>query len=224
MTVTYCTADQILSRLGLINQSDGTRFTDSDSPATTPSTAELEEFINDAEDEIDQITGHAFRSITVTDETHDFFKVYHTGHWRRSAIARLHHRNITTMASGSGDKIEIFDGSTFIDLLATGTEGTGFGENDFWVDKENGTIYIFSQFPIHGPGTIRVTYRYGDSAVPKDIRKACALIASINVLQSDLYIRAFPANTDRFPVQSLAENFQKQADKILARHIEWISL
>ena len=222
MTVTYCTADQVISRLGFINQSDGTRFTDSSS--TLPSTAELEEFINDAEDEIDRITNHAFRVITVTDEPHDFHHSYAVSHWRRSAIARLHHRNITTLASGSGDKLEIFDGSTFIDLLATGTEGTGFGENDFWVDKENGTIYIFSQFPIRGPGTIRVTYRYGDSSVPKDIRKACTLLAAIPVLQNDLYVRVFPANTDRFSLQSRAESYQKQVEKILARHIEWISL
>ena len=101
MAVTYCTADQVVARLGMVNQSDGTRFTHTDiPPATTPSTTEIETFINEAEDEIDRRTQTAFRSVTETDIRYDVRSGQYIGN--RWAIAiKLRHDKIKTLSSGS---------------------------------------------------------------------------------------------------------------------------
>ena len=115
MTVTYTTAAKVASLLRLINMSSQVRQT---LDATTdPTSTEVENFINEAEDFIDKETNHAWRPVTVTNEYHDVDAAF-SGLYRSELPVKLNHRSIRTMTSGT-DKIEIWSGTNWIDLVLT---------------------------------------------------------------------------------------------------------
>ena len=152
------------------------------SGSTTPTTTQVETFIEEAEDQIDNITHHAWRSVTVTEEYYDFPK---NAQSYRNNVAGIpifmRHRNITTFSSGT-DKIEIWDGSSWVDWVATKTEGR---DGDYWLDNEQGVLYIRQFFPYFITKAVRLTYRYGESSVPGDIQEATTKMAAMKVIQMD---------------------------------------
>lgn len=185
MTVTYCTADNVISFLRLYDPSTGTRW--ADSTTSDPTTAELEGWINDAEDHIDAVTGHAWRTVTVTDEYHDAGRGWQ-GFYDREMPIKLDHRKIATLSTAS-DKIEVWNGSSWINFATEYTEGRSDG---FWIDYTNGIVYFVNYKPYYADSGVRVTYRYGDSAVPGDIEEAATKLVAIRVLESDWYKAVVP--------------------------------
>lgn len=168
MAVTYTTAAKVRSLLQISSSS------------TTPTTAEIEDFIYRAEDYIDNFTDHAWKSTTVTNEYRDVpsIEAYET----YSGIPiYLRHRSIITFATASGDKLEVWTGSTYEDYAVTKTQSRA---SDFWIDNERGVIYLRSGIT-PGKNMVRVTYHYGESSVPKDIEEAATMIAAISVIGGD---------------------------------------
>jgi len=208
MAITYCTAAQVNSFLGLTTAFSG---------STNPTQVEVEEFIERNQDSIDKETMHAWRTLTITEETHHL--QYPAYQRRDGSEIFLQHRQIQTLLNGT-DKLEIWNGSVFEDYLATRVEGRN---NDYWFDKRLGTIYI-KTFPRILPRyfAVRVTYRYGESAVVKDIEKACVLMTAIDILGSDDRSVLLPEGTSNIGLPGKAELWQKQVDKILQNRRETI--
>ena len=217
MTVTYCTADNVASLLRLVD-SAGVRF-DPDG-ASDPTQSEIEGWINEAEDYIDEHTHHAWRSTVVTNETHDY-------HMRWDGFGDIEHavtlRNRAVLTfSHTTDKIELWNGSAWKDILDPANGCTEARDKDYWVDYQLGIIYLVAQRPLMGRGMVRVTYRYGETVVPGDIKRAAELFAGIQYLQSDFYRRGLPDGSD-FSSQraSVMQRWSDQLDKIIDHRVEF---
>lgn len=187
--------------------------------ATKPSIDDVEEWILEAQDDIDSKTQHAWRTKTVTDEVHDIDSLlYERGvGWQ----IYLPHSDIKTLTSGT-DKIEIWDGSSWVDWIASGdyTEGR---DEDYWVDYKQGILYIRSlsantSFRKKG---LRLTYRYGTATVPKDIRKCCAMIVAIDILMSNDRTLMVPEDErPQLSFRAKIERWEKKISEVISNHAE----
>jgi hypothetical protein len=167
MAVTYTTAAKVWAYL---------QRPDALGETSRPVQTTVEMFINWAEGEIERVTGGAWRTLTVTNE-------YHTLNMDTDdPSVQLEYRDITTFASGT-DKLEVFNGSTYVEWVATKTEGRA---SDYWVDYTNGIVYLHAGYPLSVyENGIRVTYRYGKSAVEYDIEQLATIMAAMRVLEAD---------------------------------------
>ena len=206
MTVEYCSAEDVRKFLALPNAF---------SPTTTPTQETVEDRINEAEDYIDNDTGHSFRTTSVSNEYHTVTGVYSifTGF-----PIHLSHREITTLLSGT-DKIEVWEGSSWVDWVAdTGrVEGRS---GSYWLDYEKGVLYLkkWARYP----KGVRVSYRYGASSVPKDVRKAAILLACADLVESDDRSNLLPeSGTSQISYGSKASSWRTQVGKILGKREEF---
>jgi len=204
LAVTYTTHANVTAMLGISTRS----------ASTTPTDTTVETFINRAEDYIDQRLGHAFRSITVTDELHDLKIPYKP---RLGVPVYLNHRKITTFSSGAGDVVGVWEGSTFENWLDTKTEGRA---DDFFVDYDKGIIYFRYTFPIYREASVKITYRYGESSVPKDIEDAATKLAAIDVMMQDDRSWLIPEGANSINIPGKIEEFKKDVERILQARAE----
>ncbi len=211
---TYTTAAKVASMLRLLNTSasPSTRLTLSGT--TDPTLTEVEEWILEAESDIDAETNHSWKATTVTNEYHDVHGLY-TGEYRRELPVKLKHRSIRAMTSGT-DKIEIWDGTNWIDLVLAANGYIEGRANDYWVDYTNGIVYFVNT----KPDGVRVTYRYGESSVPKDIQRICTLIAASNIIAADDYKASLPEGVSPKDIQARADAWRKEAYERLNKHKE----
>ncbi len=216
MVATYCTTAQIFTFLQLGASSD-VNFagkTDFDTN-TNPTKDTVTEWIEESQDYIDQETMHAWRAVVVTKEQHHLESPHYQ--LRDGSEIKLLHRSIRTLTSGT-DLLEVWDGTQYLDYLANRTEGRN---NDYWVNEENGFIFI-KTYPAYTPRTfgVRVTYRFGDSTVPGDIKRACVLLTSIHFLQSEDRSVLLPEGSSNLPYEAKDQRWQKRVDEILDRRRE----
>jgi len=195
-----------------------------------PTKDEVEGFIEEHEDFIDQQTGHAFRTITITREYHNFpmegwqGRYYYA--WEGMAI-HLKHREIRLTAApnlkldtAAGDKLEVFDGSTWIDWTATRTDAR---DGDFWVEPDRGILWIRTYANAPRKMSIRIIYRFGESAVPKDIRRATILLSAIDVTLAENTRVTFQdtgGSTSQSPYAERADRWRAQAMRIIKNREE----
>ena len=189
MATTYCSVEDVSDFLRTpINAN------------TTPNKAQVEKIINRKEGEIERRIGHAWRSKKITREVHDLPLLYTFG-WGTPIF--LQHRNIYTLNSSLGDKIEIWQGAsaTWEDIL----------NNEQWYDIEYEYGRLFLRgfiFSILRKNRVRVTYRYGgdqfagDTTIPDDIKDAVIKMAAIDVLTTSLRM-------DRLPVGGTSMTWQE---------------
>ncbi len=177
------------------NNNDVKRILQFDFNFTTtsiPTTADVISAIEEAEDTIDQDTQHAWRSTRVVNEFYDIPAIVYpySGYTRgnvNSIPIHLRHRNILPIRSAvsttnPADKIEIWNGDVYEDWVTAKIQGRA---NDYWLDHEKGIVWLVYYYPYFRKEAIRMTYRYGQTVVPKDIRRATALNACILLIQQD---------------------------------------
>ena len=172
MTVTYCTAAQVAAYL------QRAAF----SGSTTPTSTIVEGYINQAESEINRHTGTAWMPVTVTNEIHrmDYRPSRNVKQWRPQVA--LDYRPIRTLTV-STDKIEVYNGSSWVEWVATKTEGRN---DDFWVDYANGIIFFEKGYPIYPFNEgVRLTYRYGHSTVAGWVQELAIMMAALRVIEFD---------------------------------------
>lgn len=213
----YCTAREVASFMGR------TQFTDS----TNPTRFEVEDIIADVCDEIDKRTHHAWRKVRVTNEYYNvriqdryasYRGAYPYDYATRVQVA-LKHRSLRAFVSGT-TKIEVWDGSSWVDFIAIYTEGRA---NDYWIDYNRGIIYFVNRYPLWSKSNVRITYDYGESVVPGEIKRAAILMTASYLVsgKEDLGI-VFPQSTmggvletrDRF------EKWMEKAEKLLDKRTE----
>jgi len=185
---------------------------------STPSIEDVEDFLLDAEDEIDYRTGHAWREASVADEYHDFPR-----HPIISGVSfwypiRLHHRSVRSFDSNSGDKIEVWDGSSWTDWVSEKTEGR---DEDWWCNYTLGIIWIRRPTLLYRLHACRVTYRYGETSVPRDVKRAAAMLAAIQVLRANDMVGISPDNATSITVDRKIESWKTEIDEIIARRSEF---
>ena len=106
--------------------------------STFPEDAHVEEFINMAEERVDQLTDHAWitaRAKTVTEERGRIQRVMSNSVNDRGRI-QLRHYPILNMQSGT-DKLHIWDGGNYVEYIANKTGDdtiTNITGKDYWID------------------------------------------------------------------------------------------
>jgi hypothetical protein len=200
---------------------------------TKPCSEEVLSLINQAEAYIETKTKMAWRVKTQTEETHDFpLRVFTSRDWLDGIPIKLNFRNIRgTAASDSsykldtseGDKLEVYGGGTWQDWTSLYTGGRS---HQWWLDKMRGIIYLRSFYKIYSRLAVRVTYRYGFSSVPYDIKRATALLVAAQLSESEDRVAAFPAGEDIniVPVSEKASRWRKEAETIIQRYTEQVSI
>ena len=180
---TYCSASDIASFMNLIG-SDGSRL--SFDATTTPTDTEVESIIEMAEDIVDKELQYSWRSNVVTDEVHHL--VYHRN------ISRLGYysvyRDFPTVMGAQYLKLNnapvraltellVYDGTQWIDYVASRTESTNPFDEDYYVNYVTGEIYINDFGGSVGQYMVKASYTWGDtSSVPTTVKQATILIAS----------------------------------------------
>jgi len=215
---TYCTSLEVAR---FLHANDGADF----STSTKPTKTTVEDIINRMEDLIDERTRHAWRAVTVTNEYHDYHRdfyrsgiAYPTGRMPCRCV-HLNHRGAHAFTSGT-HKIEIRDDGEFVDLVL---EANGYEEGfdkDYWIDYENGVIYFKGEEPDSGRDTVRVTYEYGETAVPGDIKEACIKLVAIDLMYSEDWTVMTMDNIDKIDLRGKVDAWKKDIDEMLARREE----
>ena len=211
MATDYCSATDIVNRIK-IKDNSGVLIIPSSS--TDPTLAQLEDLIKQTEDEIDSRTLHAWRTVTVTSEMHDIISNYQ---WGRGIPIHMFHRQMKVFDSGQGDKLEIWDGSNYDDITDQGNER-------YNVIEEMGIIYLRGYvFSIFRENRLRITYRYGETLIPSDIKEACIIGTVMRLLESDIAMSNIEYGPDRgLRIERVVERMQERYDKIIERHSEWV--
>lgn len=215
----YCTPREVASFMGR------PAFTDT----TNPTRYEVEQIIKDVCDQVDEKTHNTWRKTRVTNEMHDVriqdryqgYGAYPYDYSTRIALYLKHH-DIRPFVLGT-NKIEVWDGSTWVDFITTYTEGRA---QDYWINYERGIIYFVNHYPLRQRSNVRVTYDYGKTSVEGDIRMATILLTAAYIIggKEDLNV-VYPQSTmgSVLDTRDRWEKWIEQADKRLNKHEQIIS-
>lgn len=191
---------------------------------TIPTLAQVEEIIERKEDVIDQRTGHTYgREKTVTNEYHCLPLVYTFG-WGTPIY--LKHRDIITKLDGccaptlqldscSCDKLETWQagvGNKFTDIT---------DNSDYQVIPERGEVYLRGLlFTILRDNRVRVTYRYGSTTVPNDIKDATTKSAALDLINGSFRMDIIPMGADGVKIMDTSARWREDVDKIIRNREE----
>ena len=224
--VAYCTANQVAAFLQVADFSG----------STTPTTSDVESFIEMAEERIDQLTDHAWataRAKSVTDERVRVQRVRSNTIQTRGRIQLKHYPiqafstdgtpnfantngNVKIWSSGSGGYLDYCDSANSKDIGSSVTDVDG----DMWTDTERGIIYLNS-YSLHNmlnssPGAVDgyVSYKYATASTPDDIKQATIYFtASMIAMNDDLNL--MQEGDDSMDNSTKSQKFEEMAMKIL---------
>lgn len=214
---TYTTAVEVALLLGALD-GDGARQAFSDSPATMPTLAEVNSLIESKEEVINiKLTRSWKETSAIEYHNHEGFLYDRFG--QTSSIIKLAHRDIKALDTSEGDKIEVWDGSTWTDILAE--EGDGAGAGSFLVDYANGFIHFYTKAGIRrGVKSIKLTYRYGIATVPKEVSRCCALMVASQLMETEqlLMIPEGDVSTFHLTKRDILWRWDREIKEVLGRY------
>ncbi len=178
MAVYYTTHGQVSNFLQI----------DAFSGSTTPTSTQVELEIENNETFIDEYTDHAWSSSRAGTVTKEPLKIQHvvSNTIGNRGVIQLDHYPIISLTN-----LYVWTGSTYVDYVASSDYTAGSFTDplsgNYWVDTENGKVYLknYPTFNItNAPTGTRcyATYTYGTASTPADIRKACLLLTAASVV------------------------------------------
>ena len=170
--------------------------------------------IEQNEDYINSQTGNSWKTQTVTDERHEVNTLYAR---TTGAPIYLNHRNITNPLT----KLYYWNGEEYENWLTDETEDRDSGA--YWVDYNKGIIYINRY--LNRPVNLLVSYTWGESSVPKDIKKACIMLTAIDILESEDYASMLPSGQGtNLNFSQKIDYWKEQIKNILEAHKEFTTI
>ena len=218
MAVTYTTAADVSALIR----------TDCFTACTVPTLLQVEEIINRKEDIIDQRVGHTFgRTKTITREYHDLPLVYAYG-WGTPLY--LQHREVRNkldccceptlaLCSTACDKLEMYNygGCSTTNCFTDITCNTGCYE----VIGERGELFLRGTlFTILRDNRVRVTYRYGSTDVPNDIKDATTKATALDLINGSFRMDIIPMGADGAKIMDTSARWRDDVDKIVRNREE----
>jgi hypothetical protein len=146
-----------------------------------PTEAQIGEFIQDVQDDVDNFTRTAWRERQVTgmwlnvDENSQRL-------WGAGFKFDLKRRNLKPLDADEDDELLIWNGHEYINYLTQRTEGRNA---DYWLDYEGGYLYIQTSIMNYSEKAIKITFRYGSETVPTSIRKATAQLVAVAIMTNE---------------------------------------
>ena len=222
--VAYCTANQVAAFLQVADFSG----------STTPTTADVESFIEMAEERVDQLTDHAWataRAKSVTEERARIQRVVSNSINDRGRIQLKHYpiiafsQHATPSLAQTNGKVQVWDGGGYVDYLDSDnskTMGTvtDVVDKDFWADTERGMVYINSYNSLNllnsSPSGVDgyVSYKYATASTPDDIKQATIYFTAAMISMND-DLNLMQEGDDSMDNRSKSEKFEEMAMKIL---------
>lgn len=160
--------------------------------------------------DIDRRCAQSWRLRLVTQEWQDLSTFVFDGVWTR---IKLDNRQVADLVAASGDALQVRAGSSWEDYLATRTQGIA---GEYYIQNEDGWLYLKRRVSIVTDDAIRITYRCGFTSVPEDIQHATALLAA--AMLEETTIRGHPDNGG-FSVENRAKAWERQAAQKLTAYI-----
>tara|TARA_R100000329_G_scaffold9424_1_gene10658 strand:- start:2517 stop:3266 length:750 start_codon:yes stop_codon:yes gene_type:complete len=222
--VAYCTANQVAAFLQVADFSG----------STTPTTADVESFIEMAEERVDQLTDHAWataRAKSVTEERVRIQRVVSNSINERGRIQLKHYpiiafsQHATPSLAQTNGKVQIWDGGGYVDYLDSDnskTMGTvtDVVDKDFWADTERGIVYINSYNTLNllnsSPSGVDgyVSYKYATASTPDDIKQATIYFTAATIAMND-DLNLMQEGDDSMDNSTKSQKFEDMAMKIL---------
>ena len=209
MATTYCTAAQVAELLQEKNFSS----------STTPTVSTVEQIINRKEDFIDRFTHHAWREKSVSKEHHDLADKDAFDASDGWIVIDLRHRKIKTLDGGFGDKIELWNGSEWLDLIADSNFEEG-RDKQYWLNYEEGILRLGVRNAFHRIDAVRVTYRFGEDFAPKDIEEACVKLVAADVGRASKKFVTTVEGSDTVTRTTQFDKWEAEAREILEAYRE----
>lgn len=147
------------------------------STETSPTLNQVEKIIERKEGRINQRLNHAWGTLTQTES--DLYLNVTFVDPRNGVRFDLPNYDVKPFDVSEGDKIEVWNGSEYIEFLSAETAGR---DKDYWVDSKLGVLYIRNIVQQYTKRPIRVTYRYGTTVIPKSIEELALYLTAIDVL------------------------------------------
>lgn len=140
---------------------------------TTPTTADVEVFIEDASADLDDQTGRSWGENT---EYQEHFE----GEWmgRRQGTLYLKNKPVIKV-----HKLEYWDSNQWKGDTQEGPPGSSTTNFTYTVHKEDGRIVLHSLM-MYGPDSYRVTYTWGYESPPRTVVRVTSEIAALKALMS----------------------------------------
>jgi hypothetical protein len=155
---------------------------------------ELQAIIDMFADKVDEIAGTAWREATATDERHSIKRSTQASvWWERTFSIHLNHENIRDIT-----KLEIWEGDAYVDWVATKTLGR---DGDYWIDKENGIIYLYTFYWIKWGNDAKVTYTHGATTVDPRAKELNLVLSAIHILENFAHLVAIPEGPGQNPLE-----------------------
>ena len=210
MSPTYTSAENVQ---GLLQRS--TAF----STTTQPTLAQVETIIERKEGIIEKRTNHAWQSKTITKEYHDM--PWYNYEWGTGVKVFLNHRDVKTLDTAEGDKIEIWNGSSWEDWVASSgrTEGRA---SDYWLDYGLGILFLKSYTWSIRSVPIRVTYRYGTTTVASEVEELATKMTAIDLVIGDDRSVLIPEGTSNVPLMSKVQIWREEIERIFQQIEDFI--
>jgi len=187
---------------------------------TTPTTLQVETIINRMEERIDQRTGHTYGRIKPVANCYQDLSLVYTYGW--GTFVSVKHREIrtdpcnsTALCGGAGDKIEIWNGASnaFTDIVAS--------TQNYEVLAERGEIYFRGfLYSILRKNRLRITYRYGSTAVPGDIDDACIKMTALDLIQGSFRMDVIPMGADGAKISDTVGKWREDIDRVIRNREE----
>lgn len=204
MATEYCTVADV-ERLMFAN-----RFTFG---ANTPLTkTDVEKFINTGEDRVDTITHRTWKANQQrTNILRDIQPDETWSSWGGDYYAGF---RLMEYPVKSVDKLELFtsgSGDGYDDITAN--QGR---TSDWFLDSDRGIVYLRAGFmPFVRRNGVRITYTFGETTVPAQIRDATAMLAAWFILQNEDLSLLLPEGAEHLRIQEKAHNWKQEAYEIL---------
>lgn len=203
MVLVYCSVSDVTNFINIIVKQ-----------STNINTDLVSLLIEAKQDDIDRSIGHAFRSKQSVNEVHDIEGDYRYG-W--GIDVKLLNRQVKTFDYSLGDRIQYYDGTSYIDLLSS----SSVLDTNIQVNYEQGIVsikgYSYSWI-IHRK--FRFTYRYGSSTVPSDIKLACIKMVCKELLNSKMFTETLPVGNDNDSFVGIVNKWDDDVNSVLAGYSE----
>ena len=119
----------------------------------------------------------------------------------------------------SWDKVEVWDGSNYVDFIATKTSGRAA---DYWTEDNKGLFHYANSYPYRIRRSVKLEYTYGHASIPKDIKKATIrLVASEMLMYEDNTMNLTEGGGESINHQQRADMLEKKAYQVLMMHQEY---
>lgn len=226
MVATYCTPQQVVQWLQLMTRDKEGRLVPDE--FEFPSKAELTDWIEESESEIEDFTRQSWKVLTLEEpryyNNNGIIRIPRVGYYGaiRGIYVKLKHNRILTLDNQDPnfDSFECWNGQTWTDMLVDWEKGDAIGHKDWFLQEKSGELWITNNIPLLGRDTIRLKYRHGESdktKIPKSIRRACILWTASILLESDTYVTKFLNAQNEFSLPEKSKAYQRRAERILKK-------